>query len=151
MENLEAFRLQLVFRSILHALRNPETPLSPIVATYVADARDFLGLLVRSLASLGVDPYESDPASAYQFVPNLREVIETTEHAPAQLDKKQVEALTAYFEHISKQLQQFQSDPRKVASGKDSLGLQRFCSKIADIYSENYNVLSESDSLLQYA
>lgn len=148
MEDLETFRLQLVFNAVAHALKHPYSPRSPTTAAYIKDAKEFLELLIRSLKSLGVEPDRSGSSKPYEFVPNLRDVIEVTERASANLDKNKVDELADYFERLRGRLEKFESDPDGAGAGEDSLRLQEFFGRMLDVYSENHYVLSSDQSLL---
>ncbi len=117
MENLEEFRLQVIFDNIRHTLITSKTPLSPTSKAYLKEGLAFLDQLIRSLDTLGVDIYQSDITGVFQFVPNLKDVIEITESLTTPLNREKLNSLKNYFTQIREQLADFDLNPRQILQG----------------------------------
>jgi hypothetical protein len=151
MQNIEEFAFQIVFGDILYNIRQKKSPLSPSSRLYLQDAEEFLGHLLLTLDGMGTDSYQEEAVEAFQFIPNLRDVMQLQGGEWSTLDRKKLDSLRGYFLRLKQNIEKLKSDPESFYKDKAAKDLSGFLERISQVYSENYQVLAHNPSMLQYS
>lgn len=142
MDTVDRFGYCLAFDLISHAMDNKRTKLNKTAEIYVGYVKNLFSEVVKGLGSI------LNPSEGYYFVKNLKELVEVSGGKSKNASSEDVEWMISRFRRGIDNLETWLKDPQSFYEKNEGRveELSTLCSKIRDLYTENYPVLECSDS-----